>query len=495
MSTTLNELEEQLDFCPDNPQTITTVYTIECTDKDVLYRIGNPPHAYTVATSADITITDATGAAKTYNTDFFCLQSKKDILYSTDYILPVYSLIKFATVGTYKVTKHISVGKYMTQDSFNIPLAALKTVVNTTIPAIQEIDRNQDTRLTTDEANLQTEISDRATADTAEYNRATTAETTLQSNIDAETTARTDADTTINTRITDLKSINLADMPTTLTGQAGKVITVKADASGYELDTPSAGGSGSNDIRTITLTSANYTLTADDAKYNNFTLSGAPTAGCNVYLPSSTTEKIYTIINECTGSHSDVVVCVTGGGTGIIISAAETLIFTTVFTAIKNLVLHSYLGNPRTAVNSLNSNALNTYTAGNASGNIPISNGTANVNLNADMVDGYHVGNNSGQVPLSNSFVNAGLWATLSKYSSITVGGATYGVQLFYGYVASSTELSIYVGSQPIAMGCSDGSRGGSEGSYYINYSGGYLYIGAWTGEAAIKVYWYAMSI
>lgn len=50
---------------------------------------------------------------------------------------------------------------------------------------------------------------------------------------------------------------------------------------------------------------------------------------------------------------------------------------------------------------------------GNASGGIPVSNGTANVNLNADMVDGFHAGNNAGQVPVSNGTVSTNLNADL----------------------------------------------------------------------------------
>ncbi|MEO0108418.1 MAG: hypothetical protein ABIK62_04520 [candidate division WOR-3 bacterium] len=42
------------------------------------------------------------------------------------------------------------------------------------------------------------------------------------------------------------------------------------------------------------------------------------------------------------------------------------------------------------------------YTVGNASGNVPISNGTVCTNLNADLHDGYHAGNSSGQIPINN---------------------------------------------------------------------------------------------
>lgn len=38
-------------------------------------------------------------------------------------------------------------------------------------------------------------------------------------------------------------------------------------------------------------------------------------------------------------------------------------------------------------------------TVGNASGNVPLSNGTVNTNLNADMVDGFHVGSGANQIP------------------------------------------------------------------------------------------------
>jgi len=35
-------------------------------------------------------------------------------------------------------------------------------------------------------------------------------------------------------------------------------------------------------------------------------------------------------------------------------------------------------------------------------GNVPVSNGTKNVNLNSDLLDGYDAGNASGNVPVSN---------------------------------------------------------------------------------------------
>lgn len=50
---------------------------------------------------------------------------------------------------------------------------------------------------------------------------------------------------------------------------------------------------------------------------------------------------------------------------------------------------------------------------GNATGQIPLSNGTRNVNLNADRVDGYHAGNATAQIPVSNGVVNVDLNADM----------------------------------------------------------------------------------
>lgn len=65
------------------------------------------------------------------------------------------------------------------------------------------------------------------------------------------------------------------------------------------------------------------------------------------------------------------------------------------------------------AGSGLDADLLDGKQSGNASGNIPISNGTVNTNLNADMVDGKHVGNSTGQVPLSNTAVNTDLNADM----------------------------------------------------------------------------------
>lgn len=65
------------------------------------------------------------------------------------------------------------------------------------------------------------------------------------------------------------------------------------------------------------------------------------------------------------------------------------------------------------ASSGLDADLLDGMQSGNASGNIPVSNGTVNTNLNADMVDGKHAGNASGNVPVSNGTLNADLNADM----------------------------------------------------------------------------------
>ena len=75
-------------------------------------------------------------------------------------------------------------------------------------------------------------------------------------------------------------------------------------------------------------------------------------------------------------------------------------------------------------VNSLNADLHDGYHAGNASGQIPVANGTVNVNLNADLHDGYHAGNASGQIPVANGTVNVNLNADLlDGYSAGNASG------------------------------------------------------------------------
>jgi len=65
------------------------------------------------------------------------------------------------------------------------------------------------------------------------------------------------------------------------------------------------------------------------------------------------------------------------------------------------------------AGSGLDADSVDGYSPGNASGNIPLSNGTVNTNLNADLLDGRHAGNVNGNIPISNGSVNANLNADM----------------------------------------------------------------------------------
>jgi len=120
---------------------------------------------------------------------------------------------------------------------------------------------------------------------------------------------------------------------------------------------------------------------------------------------------------------------------------------------------------PTTGVTMENANMVDGYHAGNASGQVPVSNGTLNATLNVDlldgfntavsgntiipttdatgklsaniipttgvtmenanMVDGYHAGNASGQIPVSNGTLNATLNADLLDGFNTAVSGNT----------------------------------------------------------------------
>ena len=66
-----------------------------------------------------------------------------------------------------------------------------------------------------------------------------------------------------------------------------------------------------------------------------------------------------------------------------------------------------------TQVPNLNADMVDGYDAGNAAGNVPVSNGVLNTNLNAHMVGGRYAGNGSGAVPISNGTVNTNLNADM----------------------------------------------------------------------------------
>lgn len=87
-------------------------------------------------------------------------------------------------------------------------------------------------------------------------------------------------------------------------------------------------------------------------------------------------------------------------------------------TTLANAATHIAAASPHSG------HVVGAYTAGNALGNVPVSNGTVNTNLNADLLDGYHAGNASGQVPVSNGTVNTNLNADLlDGYHAGTASG------------------------------------------------------------------------
>ena len=89
------------------------------------------------------------------------------------------------------------------------------------------------------------------------------------------------------------------------------------------------------------------------------------------------------------------------------------------------------LGNPMKVklLTETGADKLDGYDAGNASGQIPVSNGTLNTNLNADMVDGYHVGTATNQIPLSQNVVHD----PLGK-------GLIFGQSLFYANLSKGGQ-------------------------------------------------------
>ncbi len=68
-----------------------------------------------------------------------------------------------------------------------------------------------------------------------------------------------------------------------------------------------------------------------------------------------------------------------------------------------------WTGTDGVVVTGLNADKVDGKEPGNASGNIPINNGTLNTNLNADKLDGYDAGNGSSSIPINNGILNSGL--------------------------------------------------------------------------------------
>ncbi len=88
-----------------------------------------------------------------------------------------------------------------------------------------------------------------------------------------------------------------------------------------------------------------------------------------------------------------------------------------------------------TADYALNADKLDGYHAGNASGNIPISNGTVNTNLNADLLDGYH----------ASSFLQASSYTAsdvLTKIKTVDGSGSGLDADTLDGYQPSTSNIA-----------------------------------------------------
>lgn len=90
-----------------------------------------------------------------------------------------------------------------------------------------------------------------------------------------------------------------------------------------------------------------------------------------------------------------------------------------------------YSGRDAGVVSGLNADKLDGHDAGNNNNDIPINNGTLNVNLNADKLDGKDAGNASGNVPINNGVKNEGLNA--DKLDGFDAGNASNQVPINNG--------------------------------------------------------------
>ncbi len=103
------------------------------------------------------------------------------------------------------------------------------------------------------------------------------------------------------------------------------------------------------------------------------------------------------------------------------------------------------------------------YDAGNAAGQIPVSNGTVCATLNADKHDGYDAGNSSGQVPINNGTLNVNLNAE-------KLGGAT-GSQYARLDAASNFTTAPTISSNVVWHAGNDGAGSGLDADLLDGYT------------------------
>ena len=118
-----------------------------------------------------------------------------------------------------------------------------------------------------------------------------------------------------------------------------------------------------------------------------------------------------------------------------------------------------------------NAGTLALYSAGNGSGQIPVSNGVKNENLNADMVDGRHAGNDDGQIPISNGEMNLGLNADTVHGKTVEElmgdAGHSFGTD---GYQKLGSGLVMQWVNIPVTYVMNNSWLDGATDSYHNSY-------------------------
>lgn len=118
-------------------------------------------------------------------------------------------------------------------------------------------------------------------------------------------------------------------------------------------------------------------------------------------------------------------------------------------------------------ITNLNADLHDGYHAGNATGQIPISNGAACTTLNADLLDGYHAGNSSGQVPVSNGTVNANL--SSDKVDGNHVVGTNVYTATAGNYVVNTAWCKLYTTGTANVLRLENPAGGGYSMRYYYS--------------------------
>jgi hypothetical protein len=127
-------------------------------------------------------------------------------------------------------------------------------------------------------------------------------------------------------------------------------------------------------------------------------------------------------------------------------------------------------------VTALNADQVDGYDAGNADGNIPISNGTRNINLNADLLDGQHASDFVDSSTLDDYFLLAGP-ATVTGIPAFNGGttGSSSPFTVDSNYVVTNLNADQVDGYDASDLARSGSSRVTSEASVILNdstYSG-----------------------